>query len=532
MNGKIAIFLNKLFKSVGLKTMENQFLVSFIIIIFCGLSVITSQYLTMGNDATAVNIAGRQRMLSQRLAKEALLVAQQIESKAVLQKTILLFESSHRKLLMGDKEIGVSAINNEDIRQQFNLVEELWRDYKRSILAFVEKPENDALLIHELSPLVLKEMNKAVVMMAKQANNEVATQQRISLVSTILLLVLIFLGRIFGSHFLLNKVHILKQHLQSVSKGDFSKMIENADDSNEMDQTIDAYNHMLDNVSKMITGVSQVADNVVSGSNKVESSLRRTEQGVNQQNADIEKIVAAMQNLNMTLSQISSSTKDSADLAGTAQQQAGSGQNVVTLAVDTINKIAAKIEQATSVMNELENDSQHVSQVLSVITSISEQTNLLALNAAIEAARAGEQGRGFAVVADEVRTLAQRTHESSAEIKVIIERLQSQAKTAVSVISDTREQTDISVKSATDASDALNKIVSDVVNIHSMNQTIANAVDEQSQVSIEMDKNVNRVSELATQTSEATTCTVSETQRIKTEIQDLRGLISNFKVAK
>ena len=532
MSEKIASFLSYLFGIFGLKSFESQFMLSFVLILSCGLTVITSQYLTMGNDATAIDMAGRQRMLSQRLAKEALLVGQKIESQDVMQKTIKLFESSHIKLIEGDESTGMAAVKDKAILLQLKHVNELWKEYKNEILNYVSSNSAKAKNIHKLSPLVLKEMNKAVSMMASISNQEVHTQQLITLSSTLLLLMMIVIGRIFGKTLLMNKLHIIKHHLQLISQGDFSKPIENRSSGNEVDHIIEAYNQMVENIGAMIQGVTNVAENVISSASEATSSLEITEQGVRKQNTDISQLVSAMESLRATVEQVNSSMIDSGKQAESARDKANSGQLVVSQAVTSINLIANKIDQATSVMNELDSDSQKVGHVLEVITSIAEQTNLLALNAAIEAARAGDQGRGFAVVADEVRTLAQRTQESTLQIKEIIERLQSQAKAAESVISESKQQVDISVKSAEDASVSLTHIVEDVSEIHSMSKIISSTTNEQTTVTKHMDENVSSISGIANQTSQATENSVSVTQNINEEIKYLRNLIANFKIKK
>jgi methyl-accepting chemotaxis protein len=198
--------------------------------------------------------------------------------------------------------------------------------------------------------------------------------------------------------------------------------------------------------------------------------------------------------------------------------------------VETIVGLAAEIESASEVIRNLEKDSNQIGSILDVIKGIAEQTNLLALNAAIEAARAGEQGRGFAVVADEVRTLASRTQESTEEIQSMIEKLQSGAKVAVSVMSDSRKYADDSVSHAKSAGEALEMITQSISTITEMNTQIATAAEEQSAVSEEINGNIVNINHAAEEAAEGANSTSTESERLAEMAKELQLLVHQFKI--
>jgi len=233
---------------------------------------------------------------------------------------------------------------------------------------------------------------------------------------------------------------------------------------------------------------------------KLMSSIELNHMSINNQHAETDQVATAITEMSASIQEVAGNTQLSADSATQASTEVNNSKQVVNRTMDAIHTMAQEVDQASEVIQQLNENSEKISSVVNVISEIAEQTNLLALNAAIEAARAGEQGRGFAVVADEVRTLANRTHDSTREIQDMIEQLQNGAANAVNVMKTSRSQADTSVERGKEAVMSLDAIFDAVSNINDMSSQIATAVNEQNSVTQEINQNIVNIQ----QTSEIT----------------------------
>jgi aerotaxis receptor len=256
--------------------------------------------------------------------------------------------------------------------------------------------------------------------------------------------------------------------------------------------------------------------------------VEQTNQGINQQQSEIEQVATAMNEMSATVHEVAQNASIAAQATEQADREVMQGKRVVSESIDGINRLAQEVERASQAIGKLAVDSQQIGSVVDVIRGIADQTNLLALNAAIEAARAGEQGRGFAVVADEVRTLASRTQESTDEIQRMIQNLQRAADDAVKVMEEGQRISAASVEQANHTGASLEAITQAVARINDMAGQIATAAEEQSAVSEEISRNVVSINMVAEQTTAASGETARDVQELVQEATALRELVRQF----
>ncbi|WP_375162925.1 methyl-accepting chemotaxis protein [Pseudomonas sp. LS44] len=244
----------------------------------------------------------------------------------------------------------------------------------------------------------------------------------------------------------------------------------------------------------------------------------------------MELVATAINEVTYGVQDVAKNAEHASGEVHSAEGQAQQGQSNIDSSLQQIDQLSTTISQAVQVMQSLAEESTQIGGVLEVIRSIADQTNLLALNAAIEAARAGEQGRGFAVVADEVRLLAQRTQKSTAEIQVMIERLQNNSGAAVKVINESSRNSQLTVEMAGQAGHSLGQIAQSLRTLTGLNASIASATLQQSHVVEDINQNVTAAAGLARENADAAEATAAASQRLGVLAGQLGGLIGQFKV--
>ena len=258
------------------------------------------------------------------------------------------------------------------------------------------------------------------------------------------------------------------------------------------------------------------------------SVIEKTNEDILRQESEIDQVATAINEMTATIQEVAANASLTADSANEADSQSHTGHSVVASASDSILSLVEEINRVSTVINELKEDSLQIGTIVEVINNISDQTNLLALNAAIEAARAGEQGRGFAVVADEVRTLAARTQQSTDEIRSMIEHIQQSANHAVDAMAAGGEKATESVERATQAAQALASITEAVGKISDMVNQIAIAAEEQSAVSEEINRNISRISEYSANNADSSRHTAQASEYLANRVNNLLDIARQF----
>lgn len=320
----------------------------------------------------------------------------------------------------------------------------------------------------------------------------------------------------------------VREALKRMAGGDFTVRISYR--GGILKRIISDINSTTARLQSVFSEVNHASTQLASSATQLSSITETTERDIQQQQSETDQMASAMHEMSSASQAIASNAAHAAEAANDADKQAIDGTQVVTQAIRVIQGMADEMEHSTVAIHKLQQESANIGAVLKTIKGIADQTNLLALNAAIEAARAGEQGRGFAVVADEVRTLAGRTQQATVEIQGMIESLQAGSRAVVSTIEKSSERVLAGVAQAAHASEALNAITRVVSNITDMNTQIASAAEEQSAVVEEMNGNIASISEISTKNADGARHTAQASNELAALAAQLHTTLNQFKV--
>ncbi|HDY7743233.1 TPA: methyl-accepting chemotaxis protein [Vibrio vulnificus] len=361
------------------------------------------------------------------------------------------------------------------------------------------------------------------------AAHDVTTTVMIGNVSLIVVFVIAIIGYVLVNRKVVKPIDQMANILKEVDVNSDLTLRVDDKSNNELGVIGTTINKVLISYAKTINKINQVNDTISNISEAIQSITHRNISMAGQQNQEMEMAATAMEEMTAALSNVAQSTNMAEQYAGSAEKEASTSKSVFDKTTREFSVLEGEFTNTSQIIQQLAEESSNVGNVLDVIKAIAEQTNLLALNAAIEAARAGEQGRGFAVVADEVRSLAQRTQDSTGEIESIIMTLQEKAKQSTSTIQSSADKMQSTRTNMGVANEALGTIQGSAVEIHKLNTSIAAATEEQLAVSDEISSNLANIKNLSSEMNEAINQLGPIVVDLQRNVDDLNGVIKHIR---
>ncbi|VVM59091.1 Methyl-accepting chemotaxis protein McpQ [Pseudomonas fluorescens] len=405
---------------------------------------------------------------------------------------------------------------------------ESFKTYRAAVSQFRDSQTTTAGALKSMSAqgdILIDASTKLTTSQTVVRDTDAAHAKNMLMLATALALVISLLAAWFITRQIVTPLNETLKVAERIAAGDLTHNL-TSQRRDELGQLQRAIQSMTQGLRVLISGIGEGVTQIASAAEELSAVTEQTSAGVNSQKIETDQVATAMNEMTATVQEVARNAEEASEAAVAADQQAREGDKVVGEAIAQIERLALEVGNSTEAMGHLKRESDKIGSVLDVIKSVAQQTNLLALNAAIEAARAGEAGRGFAVVADEVRSLAQRTQKSTEEIEELIVGLQTGTQQVAAIMDNSRTLTDSSVELTRRAGGSLENITRTVSAIQSMNQQIAAAAEQQSAVAEEINRsvlNVRDVSEQTSAASEETAASSIELARLGTHLQTLVG---------
>lgn len=380
--------------------------------------------------------------------------------------------------------------------------------------------------------MTLREINDRIgVAMEKSNDQAYQSAKQLSVAIGLVTLIFVVLVAWYLTQQIKQPVNKLLELVGKVAAGDLAAHLDlKWFNNDELGKLAKGFGEMQGNLRNLVSEVSGSVVQLSSASEEISAVARQSASNMNNQQHELNQLATAMNEMQATVQEVSRNTSDAASAATQVSSSAELGANTVNDSIKRIEQVAGAIESTAVVIRQLGDDSRNIGMVLEVIRGIAEQTNLLALNAAIEAARAGEQGRGFAVVADEVRTLAKRTQDSTSQINTIIAELQQRAEQAGTTMQQSQEMMNSTVSTAREAGLSISEISNSVESISHMNIQIATATEEQGAVSEELNRNVVNISHASEEVAAGATQMAQACNDLNHLANQLQEMVRRFRV--
>lgn len=479
---------------------------------------------------------GRARAITLRTALET--------QASARQSGMALVDSINQQLTSGIKayEATIVAADDRALFNTFTTAERQYLDQQKQVLGLIvagKADEANALLTGAMAQSADVMMKALGALLDYNSNGAEAASQRSSDVadeafSVIVVSLLIILGALVAIAILLTRSIVVPLAdavavAERVATNDLTQDIR-VQGQDEPALLLAALARMQSSLRDTLRKISASSDQLASASEELHSVTEDTSRGLHQQSAEIDQAATAVNQMTAAVEEVANNAVTTADASKGADQSTRDGRDQVNQALSSIQHLVDDVSGTSTEIEQLATSANEISRVLDVIGAIAGQTNLLALNAAIEAARAGEAGRGFAVVADEVRALAHRTQESTAEIEQMIAGIQNGTERAVTAMHSSRSRANGTLEVAQSAGEALEVIAEAIASINQRNLVIASASEEQAQVAREVDRNLVNIRDLSMQTSAGANQTSAAAQDLSRLAVDLNGMVAQFKL--
>ncbi|MCL1066716.1 methyl-accepting chemotaxis protein [Shewanella olleyana] len=457
------------------------------------------------------------------------------EKDFMLRRTQSYLDKFDKNLSLFKSQLQTSSLNAQTQMQLASLADA----YQASFKLLTDKEKQFGLTAYDGDMLKLRQAiqrtDTDLNQLHVQAYTEIEDAENNALILGISIFILITLVLSVCAYLILRSIVVpindINKVISEVEKNKDLTLRCDESKNDELARIAKHFNAMVVSFQTLIEQVNESVDAMNISCEELTQNAVVASEGVSRQLSETDMVATAITEMGATIEEIASNTEQAALKANETNDHAQQGLVSVEQTIVKIQTLASQLSDSSEVVGDLERDSETIGSVLDVIRGIAEQTNLLALNAAIEAARAGEQGRGFAVVADEVRSLAMRTQESTEEISKIITTLQSRTHSIVQLMDASQQQGSDSVEQAAGAGDLLQSITQDVQTISDMSTQIATAIEEQSMVAAEVNKNVVIIRDIADETASATEENSAATQDVRNRAESLHEAVSLFKVS-